>query len=211
MRVACASDLHEHLVDVPECDLLLIGGDLTFAFGGAADKRAWLAGPFADWLERVPAREVVVIAGNHDREIESNGFPAGLRCHYLQDESVELLGLSIWGTPWQPWFHDWAFNAPRDDGEAFLAEKFAAVPSGTQIVVCHGPPLGYGDRTAGGRVGSSAETDMVDRVQPRLLVCGHIHEDPGRWRRGTTEIVNATIVDQRYEPAHDVLMLELDG
>jgi hypothetical protein len=30
MRVACASDLHEHLVDVPACDLLLIGGDLTF-------------------------------------------------------------------------------------------------------------------------------------------------------------------------------------
>jgi Icc-related predicted phosphoesterase len=194
---------------VPECDLLLIAGDLTFAFGGSDDKRAWLTGDFAAWLEEVPAREVVVIAGNHDRDIEAHGFPAGLRCHYLEDEAIELLGLRIWGTPWQPWFHDWAFNAPRADGESFLAERFAAVPDGTDVLVCHGPPLGYGDRTAGGRVGSSALTDTIDRMHPRLLVCGHIHEDPGRWMRDDTEIVNATIVDRHYQRAHDVVPVDL--
>ena len=209
MRVACAADLHEHLVDVPECDLLLVAGDLTFAFGGSKDKRAWLSGDFAAWLEAAPAREIVVVAGNHDRDIEAHGFPAGLRCHYLQDEAVELLGLRIWGTPWQPWFHDWAFNAPRADGESFLAERFAPIPAGTDVLVCHTPPLGYGDRTAGGRVGSSALTETIDRVGPRLLVCGHIHEDPGRWHRGETEILNATIVDQSYQPAYDVALVDL--
>jgi hypothetical protein len=52
------------------------------------------------------------------------GMPEGLRCHYLQDEGTELFGLKLWGTPWQPWFLDWGFNAPRRDGEAFLAAKF---------------------------------------------------------------------------------------
>ncbi len=208
MRVACASDLHEHLVDVPECDLLLIGGDLTFAFGGSPDKRAWLTGEFADWLEAVPAKEVVVVAGNHDREIEHGGFPPGLRCHYLEDEAVELLGVTIWGSPWQPWFHDWAFNAPRVDGERFLARKFSAVPRGTDIVLCHGPPLGYGDYIETGRVGSSAEVEMIDRVEPDLLVCGHIHSDAGRFRRGGTEIVNAAIVDGSYEPVREVVVLD---
>jgi Icc-related predicted phosphoesterase len=209
MRVACTSDLHEHLPEVPPCDLLLIAGDLTYAFGGKADKQAWLEGPFAGWLDDVPAQEVVVIAGNHDRVIEGHGFPPGLRCTYLQDEAVDVLGLSVWGTPWQPWFHGWAFNAPRVEGESFLAERFSAVPPRTDVVVCHGPPLGYGDRTAVGRVGSAALTATIDRVEPRLVVCGHIHGDAGRFRRGGTEIVNASLVDERYEPVREVPVLEL--
>jgi Icc-related predicted phosphoesterase len=209
VRVACAADLHEHLVEVPECDLLVIAGDLTYAFGGSKDKRRWLAGPFAEWLAAVPAREVVVVAGNHDVDVERDGFPDGLRCRYLQDEGAEVLGLTVWGTPWQPWFYGWAFNAPRDDGEVFLAEKFAAVPAGADIVVCHGPPLGYGDSTRGGRAGSSALTETVDRVAPPLLVCGHIHSGAGRFRRGATEIVNAALVDDRYELVNRVELVEL--
>ena len=34
-------------------------------------------------------------------------------CIYLQDSSVELFGLKIYGTPWQPEFCGWAFNLPR--------------------------------------------------------------------------------------------------
>jgi hypothetical protein len=161
--IVCTSDLHEHLVDIPACDLLLIAGDVSFAFkGDLAAKHAFLAGEFKDWLDQVPADEIVLVAGNHDQSIEKWGLPDGLRCHYLQDAGLELFGLRIWGTPWQPWFFDWAFNAPRHDGERFLASKFAAIPAGTDIVVAHGPPRGYGDRTSqqGGNahVGSTAMT-----------------------------------------------------
>ena len=142
-RIVCISDLHEHLVDVPACDLLLIAGDVSFAFkGDLRSKQAFLAGPFKDWLERVPAEEVVLVAGNHDQSIEKWGLPGGLRCHYLQDEGVELFGLNLWGTPWQPWFYDWAFNAPRRHGEAFLASKFEPIPADTDIVVGHGRQVG---------------------------------------------------------------------
>ena len=90
----------------------------------------------------------MLVAGNHDQSIEAWGIPDGLRCHYLQDAGLELFGLRIWGTPWQPWFYDWAFNAPRRDGEEFLASKFDAIPGDTDIVVAHGPPRGFGDRTS---------------------------------------------------------------
>ena len=74
--IACISDLHEHLVDVPACDLLLIAGDVSFAFkGDLAAKQAFLAGDFRHWLDRVPAGEVVLVAGNHDQSIEAWGVP----------------------------------------------------------------------------------------------------------------------------------------
>ena len=34
-------------------------------------------------------------------------------CIYLQDSSIEIYGLKIYGTPWQPEFCGWAFNLLR--------------------------------------------------------------------------------------------------
>ena len=187
--IVCTADLHEHLVDIPACDLLLIAGDVSFAFkGDPRAKHAFLAGPFKDWLERVPAEEIVL-------------------------EGIELFGLELWGTPWQPWFHDWAFNAPRRDGETFLASKFDRIPAGTDIVVAHGPPHGYGDRASrpGGHahVGSTAMTETLERARPRLMVCGHIHSAYGCHRLGDTEIVNASLVDDHYRALHAIVQIAL--
>jgi Icc-related predicted phosphoesterase len=208
--IVCISDLHEHLVDIPACDLLLIAGDVSFAFkGDLAAKHAFLAGEFKDWLDRVPADEIVLVAGNHDQSIEAQGIPDGLRCHYLEDAGLELFGLRIWGTPWQPWFYDWAFNAPRHNGEEFLASKFDAIPADIDIVVAHGPPRGFGDRTRQSHVGSTAMAAALECVQPRLMVCGHIHPAYGRYRLGATEVLNASLVDEGYRPVNPVIKTEL--
>jgi Icc-related predicted phosphoesterase len=207
--IVCASDLHEHLVEIPACDLLLIAGDVAYGFeGDLASQHAFLAGPFKAWLETVPAAEIVLVAGNHDKSIQARGVPDGLRCHYLEDAGIELFGLRIWGTPWQPWFGDWAFNAPRRDGEAFLASKFDAIPARTDVVVAHGPPRGCGDRTSRGtHVGSTALAAALERVKPRLTVTGHIHEAYGHHRLGSLEVINASLVDERYRPANPVVVL----
>src|SRR4051794_18683211 len=52
-EIVCIADLHEHLVDVPACDVLLIAGDVSFAVkGDLRAKHAFLVGPFREWLER---------------------------------------------------------------------------------------------------------------------------------------------------------------
>ena len=213
-RIVCTADLHENLIEIPECDLLVIAGDISFAFkGDLVAKQAFLAGPFKEWLDQIPADEIVLVAGNHDQSIEASGVPDGLRCHYLEDAGTELFGLKIWGTPWQPWFYGWAFNAPRHHGERFLASKFELIAPDTEILICHGPPRGYGDHTGRSHgqphVGSTALTKTIEHIQPRLMVCGHIHSGYGRYRLGETEIVNAAYVDNDYRPANPVVEITL--
>lgn len=201
LAVVALSDQHGHLPEVPPCDLVLIGGDVCpIVDHTPPSQRDWLLGPFAAWLAALPARRVVGIAGNHDfvYRTELAAELADLPWTYLEDESTDALGLRVHGTPWQPWFHDWAFNAPRGEeaGEAFLAEKLAAVPDDVDVLLSHGPPRGYGDLASfGGHVGSTALVDAIDRTGPRLVVCGHIHEATGRWHRGATEIANVALAD----------------
>lgn len=75
------------------------------------------------------------------------------------------------------------------------------------------PPRGYGDRTSrpGGdeHVGSTALTGTLERVKPRLMVCGHIHESYGSYTLGRTEVINVSLVDERYQPLHPVVELVL--
>ncbi len=48
------------------------------------------------------------------------------------------------------------------------------------MVVTHSPPKGVADRTSAGRsVGSTAIRAALERIRPRLAVCGHIHDSQG--------------------------------
>jgi Icc-related predicted phosphoesterase len=227
MRIACLSDQHEHLPEIPECDVLVVAGDLTFAFkGDLVSQHRWLCGTFRPWAEKLGV-PVVVIAGNHDQSIEAWGWPKdaeGLNIYYLQDEAIVLNGVKFHGTPWQPWFYSWAFNAPEIDGEKFLAEKFAAIEDDTDVVICHGPPRGYGDtlgdpadpnRGAQPRAGSQAMTDRLREIKPALMVCGHLHGGRGQYvmthedRTDTTMIVNAALVNEKYHPVNPVKVVNI--
>jgi Icc-related predicted phosphoesterase len=75
----------------------------------------------------------------------------------------------------QPEFCKWAFNVPR--GKACL-DKWAHIPSGTDILITHTPPLGHGDLCCSGIRAGCVEllTEVQSRVQPRYHVFGHIHE-----------------------------------
>lgn len=217
MRVVAAADLHGFLPEVPRCDLLVLAGDLCPAVDhGLSFQRSWLDANFRSWLETVPADRVLGVAGNHDFIFERapETVPDGLPWTYLEDESVRLGETCVHGTPWQPWFFDWAFNAPRGDtDERWLDEKLGIVDERAEILVSHGPAAGFGDRTARGPVvGSSALLRTIRRVRPKLVVTGHIHEGRGAWLDEVSGalILNASLVNLDYEPVHQPYVVDLD-
>jgi Icc-related predicted phosphoesterase len=189
ITVVAISDTHGYhdRLEIPPGDILVHAGDLTLT-GALGDVAA-----FNGWLGRQPHPHKVVIAGNHDwcfqREREA---ARALLTHgtYLQDEAAVVGGLRFYGSPWQPWFLDWAFNLPR--GEA-LAAKWAMIPEYTEVLVTHGPPQGIGDRVYSGKhVGCEEMAERVALIRPRLHIFGHIHEAAGRWTQQGTTFVNAS-------------------
>ena len=221
MILRAISDLHGHLPDVAPCDVLAIAGDVCPHFGrhpgtpvDLLGQARWLDTTFRAWLDAVPADHVVATLGNHDFVGQPNAVatvPADLRWSLLIDAGTTVAGLQCWGSPWSPWFNGWAFNAPRSDpGESFLRDRWSQVPPGTDVLIVHGPPRGYGDRTdAGQHVGSDSLTARIAEVEPRLSLHGHIHAAHGRWTLGPTTIANVTVLNESYRPAWEPTAFEL--
>lgn len=191
MRIVAVADTHLFEADLgvlPEGDVLVHAGDMLRRGSFEELER------FAAWLSRQPHRHVVVVAGNHDVCFEQDRARAvatlGPRVHYLQDCSVTIDRVTFWGSPWQPRYHDWSFNLDR--GEA-LRRKWAAIPADTQVLVTHGPPAGFGDRSpVAGRAGCEDLAARVRELGPALHLFGHIHQDGGLWEDGPTTYANVT-------------------
>ena len=209
MRIVCLSDTHGRTaaLGVPPGDVLLHAGDLT-GHGSEDEVRDALA-----WLAGLPHPHKVLIAGNHDFLFQAEPETArrllaehpGLT--YLEDAEAAVEGLRIWGSPWQPWFFDWAFNLPR--GEP-LEAVWQRIPSGIDVLLTHGPPAGILDRCFDGReVGCADLRRAVERIAPRLHVFGHIHEAYGREQRGPTLFVNAATCDLAYRPHNPPVVVDL--
>lgn len=193
---------------IPDGDLLIHAGDCTNR--GAADETAG----FLAWFAGLPHPHKVLVAGNHDFLFEREAaraeamIPPGVT--YLRDSGVTVGGLAIWGSPWQPWFYDWAFNLER--GEE-LAKKWRLIPADTDVLVTHGPPHGTLDQTVRHppeRVGCEALAGRLTELpRVRLHAFGHIHEAYGRERQGGRDSVNASICDVRYRPVNPPVVVEV--
>lgn len=200
MRIAILADQHGTLPEIPECDLLILSGDLTGGNPhGPRDNsdvrwKSWLINDFSKWVCDGLARHgnrnlAIAIAGNHDTALEAMGPYAGGMIQgvsYLLDAGVNRDNYPfIWGTPWIRHWDGLAFNLK----EAELRFKWYDIPNDTDILVCHQPPKGYGD---GAGLGCPHLTQRILQVKPKLVTCGHIHEGRGIYDLDGTMVVNAS-------------------
>ncbi len=205
-RIVFLSDTHGFYdrVSVPPGDILIHSGDFG-PRGTLADLREFHA-----WFAAHPHPHKVFVAGNHDwcfQEQEQESRTIMREVIYLQDESAEVLGVKVYGSPWQPWFLDWAFNLPR--GKA-LARIWAKIPADTDVLVTHSPPHGILDTTEEGQACGCADLlERIELLQPKLHLFGHIHEGYGTLQRGAVLFVNGAVCDRRYRPVNPPHILDL--
>lgn len=188
--------------------MLLISGDVAPDFGDAWSpgnayrQLLWLNGEFNDWVNRLPVEEVVVTGGNHDFALFRlrSQLTMDRRWYLLIDQEVELFGLKIWGAPWVKDLPGWAFSLNEEQ----LEDRWKRIPEDADILVLHGPPHEIGDwlpDNFGGYMHTGSTTlawHILDRVRPRLVTFGHIHEAHGEWTKGGTKLANVSVTNDTY-------------
>jgi Icc-related predicted phosphoesterase len=146
---------------------------------------------FIDWYKEIPVKHKIYVAGNHDTSIEKglvtkDDFKnAGII--YLENESVVIDGIKIFGSPHTPNFGNWAFMKERTKLERFWR---LAIDEDVNIVVTHGPPKGILDKSYDREnnlecCGDKSLLNRILEVQPTYSLFGHIHN--------CKDIVNAGI------------------
>jgi len=59
------------------------------------------------------------------------------------------------------------------------------------VLLSHAPPFGHVDKIHSGKhVGSKILLKAIRRYQPKLVLCGHIHEARGQSKIGKTKVIN---------------------
>jgi Icc-related predicted phosphoesterase len=133
---------------------------------------------FDAWAHSIQCKEIISVSG-HLNNVGSY--------HYLEDSFCsiwpkgpvcDVSGLKVYGSPFTPVHYDMGFTLSRG---AELASKWAQIPTDTDVLVTHGPPMGVLDALFdGSHVGCQDLLEVVqERVKPRLHIFGHIHEGYG--------------------------------
>lgn len=208
MRFVAISDTHNKHKDLvlPEGDVLLHAGEVS---GRGYEKEIK---KFLNWFSEQPFKYKIFIAGNHDFFFEQKNteevkqiIPENVI--YLNDSGITIEGIKIWGSPIQPWFHNWAFNRQRGAG---ISKHWELIPKDTDILITHGPPFEVLDMTVGGMcVGCEDLTRYVNEIKPRYHIFGHIHEAYGQKTQNATFFVNASVLNERYELVNPPVVFDL--
>lgn len=221
VQIACVSDTHGmlHQAGLPDADVLVVAGDYCPNFVRGDPERdaqlqwKWVIREFYPWLEALKYKKIIIVSGNHDWVNLYAKFNDSDKITYLQDSGLTYDGVSFYGSPWQPWFHEWAFNFPElDNLSGFPTAKkiWSKIPDKLDVLITHSPPFGIMDLCPDGRrVGCPKLLRRVMEVKPKLHIFGHIHECYGQESRNDIQFVNAALCDGDYVPNRSIQVHEL--
>lgn len=194
MKIWHISDTHmnQGQLEIPTgIDLVVHSGDATNwadPYRNESEMRA-----FIDWFATLPIPLKIFVPGNHDTSVDNGLVTRELiesrGITLLIDQAIEIEGHKFWGTPWTPRFGNWSWMTDRGK----INRKWDLIPDDTDVLITHGPPYGVLDATYNQKndvelVGCSALAKRVAKIEPRLMMFGHVHSTKDIRNSGTREI-----------------------
>ncbi|KAL7717032.1 Calcineurin-like phosphoesterase domain-containing protein [Entamoeba marina] len=196
--ICVISDTHEkhRQLEIPPCDILICCGDFTNQLIKSK------AEDFLYWLRDQPASNIVFVPGNHDRSMfiqpdikrwKNSIIP---QAHYLDDETIEINGIRIYGCGYPVKQH-------------IRKGVLIGLEQPIDIFISHEPPFGtldyhpHHDESDIHHVGSRTLSSVIETIQPKLHCFGHIHDCFGLKKKGGVLYMNASVSRRR-----DVVTLE---
>lgn len=223
MKVAVLSDLHGNYPIIPELhdqhiDLLLVVGDIaggdTYTHGQTKSM-----GKFIKWVRNINPKYCVITPGNHDFWTYHDVFKyrendLGIRC--LIDDSCEVDGLRIHGTPWTPKFMNW--NWMKEDAD--LMPHWRNIHTDTDILINHGPMYGVCDHPlqldghySSKHLGCKSLLDNLWLRNIPYFFSGHIHSASHELQKMSnyhdTLCACVSLLDEDYKMKYKPLVLDI--
>ncbi|MFO7754272.1 MAG: metallophosphoesterase family protein [Desulfobacteraceae bacterium] len=216
MRIYAAADIHsksermeriESVIEKFRPDLFVAAGDITSFFN------------YKETLSRLNRLPVPVFAvlGNSDFKTAGQRLNRDHGKFLLKDTPLSFQGhefLGTGGTVPLPFLSKVCLLEKR------RLNRLAEHLNGKSILVVHPPPRKILDRVAGKfHAGSAALKNFIKKHPPGVLICGHIHEDPGFVETPHTLVVNCAmnrsssgaLIDLHEDPPHSVTLMTRDS
>jgi Icc-related predicted phosphoesterase len=188
MKIFAAADMHgaqyrlniilDH-IEAFSPDLVVICGDITqFGPGDVA----------TNFLNQIPV-DTLAIPGNIDTP-EVGSAISESKAENIDRKKIMKNGISFIGI---------GGDIPTSLSKIEITDKDLEKPiekviDEKSILVTHVPPFKTQDKVfLGHYIGSRELRSVVEKCKPRLVLCGHVHEDPGVAKLGKTLVVNCSI------------------
>ena len=190
MKLLLFSDLHNDLEATRDLVERAARADVVIGAGDFCSVHRNLSACL-DVLRAI-TKPAVLVAGNNETTDELIAVCRGWKsAHVLHGSGVTISGVEFFGigggvpvTPFGAWSYDFT--------EEQAGKLLSVCPSGG-VLISHSPPKGAVDEASEGKsLGSTAVRAAIERLKPRLVVCGHIHGSAGQQAFiGPSAVVNA--------------------
>jgi Icc-related predicted phosphoesterase len=211
VKILAMSDIHcqwDNFVvkDMPAADVVVMAGDIT-NWGLRQPSEMMNAVMFMEGLAR-KYKLVLWIPGNHEIAVPPHHFDKS--CGYGDIASLYHRTYAFYdgedeadylfqGVSCSPCYDmpglagAWDYMTANEGKEKAVYESLLPC----DILVSHCPPLdcldnaGYVIGKGSVHIGSRCLREYIEKHQPKLVICGHVHEDGGKEARiGNTRVVN---------------------